>query len=198
MPNFDEVNSSSKLEVNHFIEPRNWSDSAKAGLEFANNGISDSLTGSNAPSVFIQNLRRAVSIANRKPEPLTIVTIKFCEPVATKQPRTVPGKIVAETQLLNIRSEMERELLAGARAISKSLRGGDFFSRMAVAGFWICLHSDLASAEIAARRFMAEVQVEIPNQILTLEVQLFSRPELTTMGSWVSEVDEGYFKKPTK
>jgi GGDEF domain-containing protein len=198
VPNFDNVNRSSKLPINQRVDPRNWSDSAKAGLEFANNGISDSLTGSNAPSVFIQNLRRAVSIANRKPEPLTILTIKFCEPMVPKKPRIVSGKIVAETHLLKIRSEMEQELLAGARAISKSLRGGDFFSRMAVAGFWICLHSDMASAEIAARRFKAEVQVEIPNQNLTLEIQLFSRPELTTMGSWVTEVDKGYFKKSTQ
>jgi hypothetical protein len=92
---------------------------------------------------------------------------------------------------------MERELLAGARAITKSLRGGDFFSRIAVAGFWICLHSDLASAQVAAQRFATAVQVEIPNQILNLDVRLYSRRELTTMGSWVSEIDEGYFNEPT-
>ena len=198
MPNFDGLNRPSKLPINGSFDSRNWSVSAVASLEFSNNGISDSLTGSNAPSVFIQNLRRAVSTANRKPEPLTILTIRFCEPVVTTKPQTVSGKIFTETKLLKIQSEMERELLAGSRAISKSLRGGEFFGRMAVAGFWICLHSDLTSAQIAARRFKAAVQEEIPTQILNLEVQLFPRPELTAMASWVNEVDEGYFRKPTQ
>jgi len=197
VPNFENINRTKKLPIDHSVDLKNWSASAKAGLEFANNGISDSLTGSNAPSVFIQNLSRAVSIANRKPEPLTILTIKFCEPLISKKVRADPRKIVAETQLLKIRSDMARELLAGTRAITKTLRGGDFFSRIAVAGFWICLHSDLASAQVAAQRFATAVQVEIPNQILNLDVHLYSRRELTTMGSWVSEIDEGYFNEPT-
>jgi len=175
-----------------------WGRFASAGLEFGNNGISDSLTGSSAPNIFMQNLRRAVSHANRNPEPLTIMTIKFC-PANPANPAKVSqgarGKKISEADISRIRTTMERDLLVGSRAISISLRGEDFFSRVALAGFWIFLHSDLASAQKAANRFKSKIQAANPTQILNLDVQLYSRQESTTVGSWVATIDHGYFSQ---
>jgi len=175
-----------------------WGRFASAGLEFGNNGISDSLTGSSAPNIFMQNLRRAVSHANRNPEPLTIMTIKFC-PANPANPAKVSqgarGKKISEADISRIRTTMERDLLVGSRAISISLRGEDFFSRVALAGFWIFLHSDLASAQKAANRFKSKIQAANPTQILNLDVQLYSRQESTTAGSWVATIDHGYFSQ---
>lgn len=178
-----------------------WGRFASAGLEFGNNGISDSLTGSSAPNIFMQNLRRAVSHANRNPEPLTIMTIKFCPANLTNpaDPAKVlqgsRGKKISEADISRIRTTMERDLLVGSRAISISLRGEDFFSRVALAGFWIFLHSDLASAQKAANRFKSKIQAANPTQILNLDVQLYSRQESTTAGSWVATIDNGYFSQ---
>ena len=172
-----------------------WGRFASAGLEFGNNGISDSLTGSSAPNIFMQNLRRAVSHANRNPEPLTIMTIKFCPANPAKVSQGARGKKISEADISRIRTTMERDLLVGSRAISISLRGEDFFSRVALAGFWIFLHSDLASAQKAANRFKSKIQAANPTQILNLDVQLYSRQESTTAGSWVATIDNGYFSQ---
>ena len=146
----------------------------------------------------MQNLRRAVSHANRNPEPLTIMTIKFC-PANPANPAKVSqgarGKKISEADISRIRTTMERDLLVGSRAISISLRGEDFFSRVALAGFWIFLHSDLASAQKAANRFKSKIQAANPTQILNLDVQLYSRQESTTAGSWVATIDNGYFSQ---
>jgi len=172
-----------------------WSRFASAGLEFGNNGISDSLTGSSAPTVFMQNLHRAVSHANRNPEPLTIMTIKFCPAISAKLSQGTRGKKIPEAEISRIRTTMERDLLVGSRAISISLRGEDFFSRTALAGFWVFLHSDLANAQKAADRFKNAIQEANPTQILNLDVQLYSRQESTTAGSWVTTIDNGYFSQ---
>jgi GGDEF domain-containing protein len=97
-----------------------------SGIEFANNGILDSLTGAPAQSVFMTQLRQAISRTDRSGEKLCILTFKFND-----------GKNATENLDL---TKSTSALISISQILNTSLRGGDFFTRMSQLGFWVCLH----------------------------------------------------------
>jgi GGDEF domain-containing protein len=167
---------------------RAWSSEAVSVLEFENNGIADSLTGTNAPAVFVQNLYRAVSVANRNHISLSVLTIKYYETEVLRNSKS-------NKDLSKIQIEMEQELLAGSRAISASLRGGDFFGRMAIDGFWICLQSNRENAFLAATRFEAQIAKRRAQFDSRIALAIYPFQDSTSASSWIGEIDRGYFKR---
>lgn len=133
-------------------------------VEFSNNGTLDSLTGAPAPKVFFENLAREISKSKRKFQPISIVMVQVLPDFAL-----APDKVLVETSNtknknvqnksnINIRgSAYERELILVGRCLKSNMRGGDFYSRIADNGFWICLQGDAIDAQNAVNRFALKI-----------------------------------------
>ena len=142
-------------------------------IEFANNGVVDSLTGGSAPNVFRLNLKQATSNADRNGEPLTILTVRIHE--ESLKIKSLDSAKFIETSLISL-----------AKVIKKNTRGGDFFSRISELGFWILLHGDKLSGVMAKKRL-------IQNSELEIQTQLYSRLNSMSGEKWIKEIDSEYF-----
>ena len=133
-------------------------------VEFSNNGALDSLTGAPAPKIFFENLAREISKSKRKFQPLSIVVVQVLPDFSL-----IPNKVLAKTfntknknvhnkQDMNpSKSAYEKELILVGRCLKSNMRGGDFYSRIADNGFWICLQGDAIDAQKAANRFALKI-----------------------------------------
>jgi GGDEF domain-containing protein len=140
-------------------------------VEFSNNGALDSLTGAPAPKVFFDNLAREISKSKRKFQPISIVMVQVLpdfalapEKVLGTSSKALTKKVQIETKKvqnknnINIRgSAYEKELILVGRCLKSNMRGGDFYSRIADNGFWICLQGDAIDAQKAANRFALKI-----------------------------------------
>lgn len=129
-------------------------------VEFSNNGALDSLTGAPAPKVFFENLAREIAKSKRKFQPISIVMVQVLPDFSL-----LPNKVLVETsntrkknvqnkEDMNPRgSAYEKELILVGRCLKSNMRAGDFYSRIADNGFWICLQGDAADAQKAVARF---------------------------------------------
>ena len=109
-------------------------------VEFSNNGLLDSLTGTPAPKTVLDNLDREISKSKRKFQAISIITLK----------------LLPESSRDSI-SKYEKGLVAIGQSLKSDLRGGDFYSRFAENGFWLCLQGDLVEAKKAADRFSLSI-----------------------------------------
>lgn len=109
-------------------------------VEFSNNGLLDSLTGTPAPKTFLDNLDREISKSKRKFQAISIITLK----------------LLPESSRDSI-SKYEKGLVAIGQSLKSDLRSGDFYSRFAENGFWLCLQGDLVEAKKAADRFLVSI-----------------------------------------
>ena len=140
-------------------------------VEFSNNGALDSLTGAPAPKVFFDNLAREISKSKRKFQPISIVMVQVLpdfalapDKVLVESSKALTKKVQIETKKvqnknnINIRgSAYEKELILVGRCLKSNMRGGDFYSRIADNGFWICLQGDAIDAQKAANRFALKI-----------------------------------------
>jgi GGDEF domain-containing protein len=125
-------------------------------IEFSNNGVSDSLTGAPAPKTFFDNLAREISQSRRNSQSIAIVTIKLLE----KNEEAAQPKNLKSSNLL-----FEKQLALVSNTIKTNMRGGDFYSRMAENGFWLCLQGNLGEANSTAERFKAKISDKL-NQLI--------------------------------
>jgi len=147
-------------------------------VEFSNNGALDSLTGAPAPKVFFDNLAREISKSKRKFQPISIVMVQVLpdfalapEKVLGTSSKALTKKVQIETKKVQIEtkkvqnekyinllgSAYEKELILVGRCLKSNMRGGDFYSRIADNGFWICLQGDAIDAQKAANRFALKI-----------------------------------------
>ena len=83
------------------------------------------------------------------------------------------------------------------------MRGGDFYSRIAENGFWICLQGDIVEAQRAAERFSLTIskgnQSKDPNVLLLnvprAEFSLSEWNGKSNPAEWIQEIDLRYFTK---
>ena len=155
-------------------------------IEFSNNGLTDSLTGAPAPKTFFDNLAREISQSRRKSQPIAIVTIKL-----------LPKKTESKKPI-NIKSfdqDFEKDLALISNSIKANMRGGDFYSRMAEDGFWLCLQANLGEANSSIERFDTKISEDLMR--FTRQVQLkFTSSEWESnldSSSWIEEIDRKYF-----
>lgn len=113
-------------------------------IEFSNNGLIDSVSGSPAPRIFIDNLMREVARSNRSHQAFSITTVKIAK--------------YLEITASNYGQFLENTLLVN-RALKANLRAGDFYSRFADIGFWICINGNLTEAEFARTRFESAINL---------------------------------------
>lgn len=153
-------------------------------VEFSNNGVTDSLTGAPAPRNFFANLAREISKSRRKYQPLAIITFK-CLPLEEK---------------LAKKNEAEQELMELGIIVKKNIRSGDFYSRMAQDGFWVCIHADELECREAKIRIGEKIKASHepkksqPNKNKSrIEIAINLWDGVMSQSSWIKKVDSSYF-----
>ena len=138
-------------------------------VEFSNNGVLDSLTGAPAPKIFFDNLAREISKSKRKFEPISIVTVQVLPDFTLASSKSLGASY--KTKNKNVQNEnrqnetdanlyesaYEIELISVGRCLKTNMRSGDFYSRIADNGFWICLQGDAIDSEKAVKRFALKI-----------------------------------------
>jgi GGDEF domain-containing protein len=136
-------------------------------IEFANDGVSDSLTGAMAPALFHQALRREIASADREARELVIASLRI-RPDANAS-----------------MAELAQELIALAFLVKSHLRGSDFFSRISDTGFWLLLRTDQTGAACVIDRLNLSHRNEV-------ETALISR-SANTYEEWIARIDQIHF-----
>jgi GGDEF domain-containing protein len=165
-------------------------------IEFSNNGVFDSLTGAPAPKTFFDNLAREISQSRRRFQPIAVITIKLLQenekakPLKNSKQGSTTAKDSKSTNLL-----FEKQLAIMSNTIKTNMRGGDFYSRMAEDGFWLCLQGNLAEANSTAGRFEAKISDNLEKLNRDVRVEVTSTEWSANLDSnfWVEEIDKKYF-----
>jgi GGDEF domain-containing protein len=139
-------------------------------VEFRNNGISDSLTGTMAPSTFHENLKREISNAERSKQKLTVLGISV-------SPINFENRSSYETALIEIAHELRLQL-----------RGGEFFSRISDDGFWIFMRGDELDAEKFFLRLLLPYSEELKHCIVSNNHEQYL--------DWIRRIDQVHFHNP--
>ena len=158
-------------------------------MEFFNNGLHDSLTHAPAPAIFLEKLAREFSSARRDFRTLALLSLQ-----AYDLPEISIGEL---------------EMVALARAIEKSLRSDEFYSRISESGFWIAIRGDKEDALALQRRVAANLRFqEITTREITTQelaekgqkqrwlasvIECEPSVELTTLEDWIQSVDRIHF-----
>ncbi len=158
-------------------------------MEFFNNGLHDSLTHAPAPAIFLEKLAREFSSARRDFRTLALLSLQAYD---------VPEISIGEL-----------EMVALARAIEKSLRSDEFYSRISESGFWIAIRGDKEDALALQRRVAGNLRFqEITTREITTQelaekgqkqrwlasvIECEPSVELTTLEDWIQSVDRIHF-----
>jgi GGDEF domain-containing protein len=180
-------------------------------IEFSNNGVSDSLTGAPAPKIFFDNLAREISQSRRRPQSIAIITIKLLQEneeakplknskqnnttVKDLKPKDLKLKDLKPKDLKSTNLFFEKQLAIVSNTIKTNMRGGDFYSRIAEDGFWLCLQGNLAEANSTAERFEAKIldKLKQPNRKVRVEVTSTEWSANLDSNFWIEEIDQKYF-----
>ena len=149
----------------------------------------DSLTHAPAPAIFLEKLAREFSSARRDFRTLALLSLQ-----AYDLPEISIGEL---------------EMVALARAIEKSLRSDEFYSRISESGFWIAIRGDKEDALALQRRVAGNLRFqEITTREITTQelaekgqkqkwlasvIECEPSVELTTLEDWIQSVDRIHF-----
>lgn len=150
-------------------------------VQFEHDGVYDTLTGADSQSKFTQNLARSISARKRNGGALYIFTLKIKAPE-----RELKSGTYAQTRQI---LKYEEELIKACSILHKNLRENDFFTRMAVNGFYIVISGERSEEEQFTERFKR----------LFADRSLYELHKFTLTGDlemlqWLAEVDSSYFK----
>jgi len=160
-------------------------------IEFSNDGISDYLTGSPAPKIFFNNLAREIAKSKRKFQAISIITVRISPPLVRPKNST---KIRRE-ELLNKNKVFEIELIDIGKCLKAQMRSGDFYSRLAENGFWICIQGDRAEAEKASERFALHTSKvsDTRSKIRSIFYAVSEWDTRMNQKEWIHEIDGVFF-----
>ena len=180
-------------------------------IEFANNGIVDSLTGSPAPSIFRSELFRASARSHRGGGEICIITFRTFRTVraSNSESKQRSKKSDAQKKILNSLDQIQTlKILEIAETLKNSIRGGDFFTRMSVSGFWLCFHGGKIEAMTAVARILENLN-ELNKRNLAaasnpseraadfaqfeVKTAIHSSPKPMDLSAWIDEIDQSYF-----
>ena len=161
---------------------------SKRKIEFSNNGMSDSLTGVPAPKLFLDNITREISKSKRKPQAISIITIKLLP----------AGVITGKKSKSNIESEVtefEKDLLAMSKIIKSNMRSSDFYSRLAENGFWLCIQGDLVESEKIVLRLSSKLSESRARSISEkrIDFAIYEWNSAQDVNAMIKEIDLKYF-----
>lgn len=149
-------------------------------VKFEHDNRTDFLTGSDAPMVFYKNLMRAMATRKRNGGALFILTVKVLPP--SREFRS--NSPAAKRQL----SEYEGELVKASSLIKKNLRSQDFYTRMAVDGFYVLITGERGEESKLLERFKGIFADRALYKIALSHLNGDLSPT-----DWLTEVDELYF-----
>ena len=162
-------------------------------IEFSNNGVSDSLTGAPAPKTFFDNLAREISQSQRNSQTISIVTMKLLPKYRdVKKLKITLPKYSDQSNL-----EFEKDLSITSNCIKSNMRGGDFYSRLAENGFWLCIQGNLEEATRATERIDAKISERLKDSSVGARME-FTFSEWTksrNLKNWIDEIDVQFFSK---
>ena len=160
-------------------------------IEFSNDGVSDYLTGSPAPKIFFNNLAREIAKSKRKFQPISIITVRLSLPLV--HPKN--SKKIRKEELLNRNRDFEIELIDICKCLKAHMRSGDFYSRLAENGFWICIQGGMAEAEKASERFALQTSKasETRLKIRSIFYAVSEWDARMNQKEWIHEIDGVFF-----
>ena len=161
---------------------------SKRKIEFSNNGMSDSLTGVPAPKLFLDNLTREISKSKRKPQAISIITIKLLP----------AGVITGKKSKSNIESEdtkFQMLRLPMIKIIKSNMRSSDFYSRLAENGFWLCIQGDLVESEKIVLRLSSKLSESRARSISEkrIDFAIYEWNSAQDVNAMIKEIDLKYF-----
>ena len=157
-------------------------------IEFSNNGMSDSLTGAPSPKLFLDNLTREISKSKRKPQAISIITIKLL-PASDITGKKSKSNIGSEV------TEFEKDLLAMSKTIKSNMRSSDFYSRLAENGFWLCIQGDLNESEKTLLRMGSKLSESRARLIgeKRIDFAIYEWNSAQDVNAMIKEIDLKYF-----
>lgn len=88
-------------------------------IEFSNNGLTDSLTGTIAPRIFFTNLTRELARSKRKFQPISIMTIRLMELERNQSKPAMQN--IPSAKIGNNGTMVESNLASGNKVLSKKV-----------------------------------------------------------------------------
>lgn len=149
-------------------------------VQFEHDNHSDLLTGADVPANFYKHLLRALSSRKRNGGSLFLITIKVLPPTRSLK----EDSPAAKRQI----SEYEDLLISTFRLIKQNLRSQDFFTRMAVDGFYILISGERSEEPKLIERF----KKVFADKSLYLMVSHRLIGDISAT-DWLNQVDESYF-----
>lgn len=149
-------------------------------VKYEHSNRTDFLTGSDAPVVFYKNLMRAMATRKRNGGALFILTVKVLPPLREFRSNSPAAK----RQL----SEYEEELVKASALIKKNLRSQDFYTRMAVDGYYVLITGERVEESKLLERFK---RIFADRALYKVGLSRLSGDLSPT--DWLNEVDDLYF-----
>jgi GGDEF domain-containing protein len=149
-------------------------------VQFGHDGYKDSLTGADAQNIFYQNLHRSLLVRKRSGGVLFMITVKAIAPSREL-------KAQSPAQINQLRS-YEKLLQDIGKTISKNIRANDFYTRMAVNGFYI-----LASCDIGEESKLVERYKKLFADRSLYEVAAHKLIGDLEAMDWLTSVDKEFF-----
>mgnify|MGYP003345558756 FL=1 len=149
-------------------------------VRFEHDNRIDLLTGAAMQTDFYRNMLRALIVRKRNGGALYMVTVKVRPPTRVFK----SGSLAAKKQI----SEFEDALKLASNLIKKNLRAQDFYTRMAIDGFYILISGSASEESQMVERFKK----------LFADRSLYQVQSSKLVGDksatkWLQEVDASFF-----
>ena len=144
---------------------------------FINNGEIDLLTGSSAPNLFNQLVKRDIQLADRYDTQLSIISLNVCL-----------DRFVIALGQENLRLDLEEALIKTFFELKQIFRDSDCISRVSQLGFWILV---TGLNENSSENMLARISQLIPTYF---DLSICHRQADQNQLDWYSKIDEMHFK----
>ena len=140
-------------------------------IEFRNDGLKDSLTKSPAPAIFLTALEREFSSAMRDKRAMTIISFVSASP-----------------------STIHADISGLARALKKSCRSSEPYSRISEDGFWVLIKAGHDSAEKFIERVYSEPELFLMEPAKRWHSKIIEHKPDEALDKWIARVDRAHFQ----
>lgn len=144
---------------------------------FINNGEIDLLTGSSAPNLFNQLVKRDIQLADRYDTQLSIISLNVCL-----------DRFVLALGQENLRLDLEEVLIKTFFELKQIFRDSDCISRVSQLGFWILV---TGLNENSSENMLSRISQLIPTYF---DLSICHRQADQNQLDWYSKIDEMHFK----
>jgi hypothetical protein len=144
---------------------------------FINNGEIDLLTGSSAPNLFNQLVKRDIQLADRYDTQLSIISLNVCL-----------DRFVLALGQKNLRLDLEEALIKTFFELKQIFRDSDCISRVSQLGFWILV---TGLNENSSENMLSRISQLIPTYF---DLSICHRQADQNQLDWYSKIDEMHFK----